>query len=361
MTELQLSEHLYPIDEVIGSFVQSILIGKPLDECLYWLWELLASTPDVDLGLITIYRQFYASGNNNVGRYISRKIRDFQKTSDKRCLADIVANLRTMKFTGTAYLISRFSEENTATVIYKKISWMKDYPPNSHLLLGALKNKDIRNIGWHAQIYCNRFGYDKTINVIRQYADSIHINIDDGIDKLFDSTDIISLAAILARVCDHPPWDVRQRFVRVPKVTVDNIESHFTSRSKQYWRKLTEKRLYSTHIIMPPGIYGRNTVNDLNYACSHCWEYYCYNSVNWNKRFVNVKAEQDHNKKEVVFLNDDILEEFYDDDNCMDFDEQPTSTQLMSLHDINIIKSPKDWLDTIKTTSLESNMSNMAI
>ena len=75
--QLQLSEHLYPTDEVIGSLVQSLLTRKSLHECIYWLWELLASTPNVAEGLTVIYRQFYASSNSNLGRYISRKVNDY--------------------------------------------------------------------------------------------------------------------------------------------------------------------------------------------------------------------------------------------------------------------------------------------
>ena len=141
-TTLQLSEHLYPTDEVIGSLVQSMLTQKSLHECLFWLWELLASTPNVPEGLTVIYRQFYASSSSNLGRYISRKVDNYIQTQDKRNLADIIANLRTSKYTGTAYLITRYSEKSAASVIYRPQQWMKLYPDKSTQILGSLHARD---------------------------------------------------------------------------------------------------------------------------------------------------------------------------------------------------------------------------
>ena len=185
--ELQLSENLYPTDEVIGSLVQCQLTRKPLHECLYWLWELLASTPNVAEGMTVIYRMFYASSSSNLGRYVSRKVDVFIKTGDKRSLADIVANLRTSKYTGTAYLINRYSERESASVIYRKQSWMNDYPDKSHQILGALKARDLENIGWHCKIHTEHNDINSTKTIIKQYANSLGVDIDDGIDSAYDT------------------------------------------------------------------------------------------------------------------------------------------------------------------------------
>ena len=360
-TTLQLSEHLYPTDEVIGSLVQSMLTQKSLHECLFWLWELLASTPNVPEGLTVIYRQFYASSSSNLGRYISRKVDNYIQTQDKRNLADIIANLRTSKYTGTAYLITRYSEKSAASVIYRPQQWMKLYPDKSTQILGSLHARDIHNVGWHCEIHSANYGIDSTMNVIKLYAQNHNIDIDDGIDAKYDTSDGIQIASALARIFDHPPWNVRSRFVRAPADMVSEIDTHFTQKSKQYWRKLSEKRLYPTHGVMPPGNYGRYTVECFKKACHYSWEYYCYESVLWNKRFETYCGTKNDEKKSIDFKDDDYLENFYDDDNCMDFDEQPLEVQNMSLHEINIIQDPLEWLNLIKSQILSNALDNMSL
>lgn len=360
-TQLQLSENLYPTDEVIGSLVQCLLTRKSLHECMYWLWELLASTPNVAEGLTVIYRQFYASSNSNLGRYITRKVNDYQETGNKRALADVIANLRTSKYSGTAYLITRYSEKQGASIIYKKQRWMNEYPDKSNQILGALKSRDIENIGWHCEIHTAHNGIENTLKIIKQYAESIGVDIYDGIDEKYNTEDIIQLSSALARIFDHPPWDVRSRFVRAPSDLVDQMETHFTQKSSKYWRKLSERRLYPTHLIMPPGIYGRKNSDFLKDASQLHWEYYCYESILWNARFTQYGATLDHEKRDIIFPDDDCLEKFYDDDNCMDFDEQPKAVQDMSLHDIQIIDDPLQWLNLVKTSELENSMENMTL
>lgn len=90
------------------------------------------------------------------------------------------------------------------------------------------------------------------------------------------------------------------------------------------------------------------------------WEYYCYESILWNERFRKYGATVNHEKRDIVFPDDDCLENFYDDDNCMDFDEQPKIVQDMSLHDIQIINDPLQWLN-LKSSELENSMENMSL
>ena len=360
-TQLQLSENLYPTDEVIGSLVQSLLTRKSLHECMYWLWELLASTPNVAEGVIVIYRQFYASSNSNLGRYISRKVDNYHETGNKKSLADVIANLRTSKYSGTAYLITRYSERQRASTIYKRQRWMEKYPDKSNQILGAFKSRDIQNIGWHCKIHTAHSGIENTLKIIKQYAHSIGVDIYDGIDETHNTQDVIQVSSALARIIDHPSWNVRSIFVTAPSSLVDQIETHFTRKSSQYWRKLSEKRLYPTHLIMPPGIYGRKTSAFLKNASQLHWEYYCYESVLWNERFCKYGATLNHEKQDIVFPDDDCLENFYADDNCMDFDEQSKIVQDMSLHDIQIINDPLQWLNLVKSSELENSMENVSL
>ena len=135
---------------------------------------------------------------------------------------------------------------------------------------------------------------------------------------------------------------------------------HIIQKSSQYWRKLSEKRLYPTHSIMPQVFMVEKTVHlkmRHNYIGSITAMNLCYGI----KRFCSYGATLNHEKREIVFPDDDCLENFYDDDNCMDFDEQPKTVQDMSLHDIQIIDDPLQWLNLVKSSELENTMENMTL
>ena len=116
---------------------------------------------------------------------------------------------------------------------------MVGYHPKATQILGALKSRDLENISWHCNIFSNHNGNQITMQVIRQYATNQGIDINDGIDGRYDTQDTLQICAALARIFDHPPWDVRERFVRAPADMVQEMERHFTKNSDKYWKKLT--------------------------------------------------------------------------------------------------------------------------
>ena len=77
------------------------------------------------------------------------------------------------------------------------------------------------------------------------------------------------------------------------------------------------------------------------------WTYYCFNSLEWHKRFILSEGYLDYNKRQVQWHTDDSLEAFYSNGYCIDFDEQPRHIMNMSLHPIEVIADPTEWYETI--------------
>ena len=153
----------------------------------------------------------------------------------------------------------------------------------------------------------------------------------------------------------------RAHFLRSDKSLVEHMEYHFTKKSEKYYLKLSERRMYATHIYLPPGTYSRFSVDSLKDACWYSWEYYAYESVAWNKRFSTYKGVQNHEKAEISWEDDDHLEAFYDDDNAMDFDEQPLAVQMMSLHDVHVCQTAEEWTTKLQETRLTKNLGELKI
>lgn len=365
---LQLSENLYPVDEVIGTFIQCIISRSDIKEILFWLWELLYTIPNADDGLVCIYKLFYSTNNLNVGRYISRKVNEYRRSKDKRLLADVVINLRNLEPNFFAYKVNYYGTiSKFPTTIYKLKSWMFQYPRNLRNLLGAVAAKDYKNIGYYLAQSLQRNGYDSTKAVLCDLGTVNKIDVDDGIDlddgvnSNLDIHGLLELSSLVSRLVASGDMSPRAHFLRSDKNLIKNMDYHFTKKSEKYYLKLSERRLYSTHAYLLPGDYTRFEVESLRDACWYNWEYYAYESLAWNQRFSDYKGKQNHDKIEISWIDDDHLEAFYNDDNAMDFDEQTFEVQQMSLHDVHVCTSAEEWIEKLQKICLTKNLGKLKI
>lgn len=338
---LQLSEHLYPLDEVVVSFVQSVLSKRTIKECLYWLMELYTSTTTVVDSLLCLYHLFFAVGNKGLDGYIIRKIRHFiTEPNNISPLADIVCALRVSQpSVDTLLLYYAATSETYQTRIYKTPATKSRFAG----LIRSVYHSDHSNAGTCLRIASSA---SSLCGVINELVNHFKIPILETSE--YGEQDIIYTCAMIAcampqSFASTPPIN----FVRAPPYVVEEIVHHFKSEPKRAWLKLTHRRLYPTHSTVlgrPNGMtYSRYEVDDLASLCWYSWEYYCYESRLWNERFTKYNGVKDDASLSVVFKDDDALEDFYDDGNAMDFDEQPYETQMMSLHPLNIISDPKIW------------------
>jgi hypothetical protein len=358
----QLSETLYPVDEVIGTFIQCILMRSSFDECLFWLMELLYTTPNICEGIVSIYQQFYSNSNKNVERYLTRKINDYEASGDIRDIADIVYNLREMSSIPTAYYISQYSLLlDLPSIIYKKPISIKPYPLNMHGLFMSLNAKEIRNIGVYAASSIRNNGFEITRDEIIKYADNIGKDITTGLCDSMCDKGIQTISYLLSKILNHcePP---KNMFRRANLDVVTKMKQHFETKHSNSYTKLREKRLYSTHEFLPPLKYGRFTLSDdFVDACRLHWEYYCFNSISWNARFIHYGGILDHNKRQILWPNDSQMDQFYHDDNYMDLDEQPISVANMSLHEIDVIEDPENWYKMIMSHAFSNQISQLSL
>ena len=358
----QLSETLYPVDEVIGTFIQCILMRSSIEECLFWLMELLYTTPNICEGLVSIYQQFYSNSNNNIEIYLTRKINEYEISHDIRHLADVVYNLRELTSIPTAYYIAQYSLVfDSPSIIYKSHDCMKPYPINMHGLFRSLKAKDIRNLGVYAAASICNNGFEMTRKAIIQYAHNIGKDITSGLCDTMCDKGIQTVSYLLSKFLnDCGP--AKRRFDRANLDVVTKMKRHFETKQSISYRKLEERRLYSTHHFLPPLNYGRFSLDcEFTDACRLQWEYYCFNSIAWNKRFVLYGGILDHTKQQILWVDDSHLENFYNDDNCMEFDEQTDDVANMSLHDIDVIEDPEVWYNLVMDYALSNQLTSMLL
>lgn len=352
MTTLQLSEHLYPVDEVVATFTQCLLMRSSIHECLYWLWELIYTCGNIGDILIDMYQSFYSVSPDTVGLYLKRKINTYYTTLDRRHLADVVCNMRLLTPCPTAYYITQhYFNSASPTCIYKRKSWMADSPIYMTGLLGSIYSKHLHNIGYYLKRAVTQHGYEETYSTVLRISQTKEVR----------GQNIRDVSALISR-CIHPIAPTKTCFIRSNTSVVEKIERHFNTPSIQYYHKLKERRLYSTHLCVPPGEYGRFHVEGgLEEACNMHWQYYCFASLEWNKKFTRFEGCLDPINRCIQWKNDDDLDDFCDDDNCMDFDEQSKSVKEMSLHHIEVIADPYKWFQCVVAETLNRGIAELSL
>lgn len=352
MTTLQLSEHLYPVDEVVATFTQCLLMRSSIHECLYWLWELIYTCGNIGDILIDMYQSFYSVSPDTVGLYLKRKINTYYTTLDRRHLADVVCNMRLLTPCPTAYYITQhYFNSASPTCIYKRKSWMADSPIYMTGLLGSIYSKHLHNIGYYLKRAVTQHGYEETYSTVLRISQTKEVR----------GQNIRDVSALISR-CIHPIAPTKTCFIRSNTSVVEKIERHFNTPSVQYYHKLKERRLYSTHLYVPPGEYGRFHVEGgLEEACNMHWQYYCFASLEWNKKFTRFGGYLDPINRCIQWKNDDDLDDFCDDDNCMDFDEQSKSVKEMSLHHIEVIADPYKWFQCVVAETLNRGIAGLSL
>lgn len=361
MQELQLSENLYPIDEVFMTFTQCLLKRASQHETLYWLYEIVASSNHVMEGLVAIYLQFYSIGNTGLDKYIQRKMIKYKSDGDIKHLANVVNNMRMANPTIDSYeIVMNTINESDPNKVYKNKSWITCEPPYSYGLLKSIHAGDKYNTGAYLNIMTTKYGFEETYNIILNYIINVR-GLSTNLTKVSYPNDIFLLSAMAAntmKIVNEPAM----RFIAVSDEMINKMTTHFTKKSDKYYLKLTERRLYPTHEKLGSNDYGRFYVPEgLKEACWYSWEYYCFESKLWNSRFKKYKAVKNDVDMRVDFPDDDYLENFYDDDNAMDFDEQSKIVQDMSLHEIYVYNDIHKWFSDLQEERLNDGINNLKI
>ena len=150
---IRLTNHLYPVEQVIASLVESLTAPSDLKLSLFWLWELTYTLDNISDGILCIVSLFYSHAPRPLLQYISRKCAQVDESSSElhekaRMLSDLLTNLRRLSPSFNGYMIhqSFVDEANRPNFLYRAA----DAPVSSvGCLRGAMARLDYQDIGFY--------------------------------------------------------------------------------------------------------------------------------------------------------------------------------------------------------------------
>lgn len=318
------------------------MLGKAtLKECLYWTLELSSSDENAGEGLVTMCKLLYGVGNPGLVEYVTRKATKYEDSKDELQLYAIVLNLRLAESDpiGHAFISLKHMDTCDVSRVYKNPGSFDGVNSNHQGMLRSIVHRDLHNVAAYDSIYDDS-------GIVRSLVDRLasSIGIENICDDLGNTTfdDACAIARYFA-MDKHINGQKKLR-VRPRRQEVDEMKQHLSNPQCKYWERLSALRLYPIHDFTGPCSYMRGVPEDLKKISWYSWEYYCFESRLWNKRFLDYGATRNEEKKSVDFPDDDNLEAFYEL-YCRDFDEQPFDVQNMSLRDVFRVECPFEWYE----------------
>lgn len=330
MSKLTLTRHLYIYDEVIYSFIISLLKKQSIHECYFWIFELFSSGYIIECWEIIwfIYYDCYYINTPDFSWFINDSYNNGKE--NLKNIWTVVNNLFPLVISSHVFITRQYNmASKEIAYIYrgKKPNWLVNSIPSKYHALFRYINKK----KYHFAVS----SLPETININSDLFEAIRIYFNLEEDQMNSiqtdyhnsyNNDIHKIWSIICLLIFNPHYINSKA-----QTTTDLSEEEYQEILKiyttpipvnkygeiQYRNTLTYKCLYSIHPLSSSFQLMRDAIRDTeininirNCYCHH-WEYYAYNSPIWKSRIDKYDIMVDELNRKIVFNDDDELEEFY--------------------------------------------------
>ena len=349
MSNYTLTRFLYSQDEVIFSFITSLLKKDNLSESYYWAYELYYSGFDMPALFWKIHFDYYAERNPKFEGYMNMRMDALKQDNDMKHIAYIVRNMFRLTPTSTTFILRQFlASGGVPSCIYRgrRPAWLQDYDKPYRNLLLSLSKENLRNAAYHIQTLLKTTpSVDLYPMLLKYYStcnDAISMKrIDQRWKTRTHCDDFHCLISLIVHMA-APKSDVNVRGIFIVPSEADiaaslQIADESIPEGRAY-KTFRKKRLYSVRNWIGSFPLVRFEFEDYKKETLLYWEYYTIRTPLWKARLDRHSGVIDHDNKKIAFPSEDDEDAFYEK-YAFDFDEQPRDIQDMSLIDIE----RKDW------------------
>ena len=330
-----LTRYLYLLDEVKYSLLTSLLKGKDFQECLFWLSELYYSgfQEETVQFIWKTYYDFYSIHNPKLEVYLHKKHLLWSQSEVGVCgdgnivhIVNMIRNMFGKKICPKVFILRQSLElyrinkpQHLPSYRGKKPKWLLEsetYQPVYYNLLQALHKKHwIHFLLYLVQLVNKGADLPLISSVIHQYYKNKREKKVKKINKnknRFYSNGLHAILVLVMRMEGAQDIDTRRLFIIANQEDLDFI-SHLNYVVSPIWKTLPQKRKYQIHDNVCSFNLERfsDTIKgDIRELLWYNWEYYASFAPLWKKRLELFQGVVDHNKRQINFPTDELLENF---------------------------------------------------
>jgi hypothetical protein len=322
MTKLYLTRYLYIYDEVVTSFIISLLNKQSIDECYFWISELFLSgfeTESWDL-IWFIYYDFYYINNSQFISFINKKHNNGQGTI--KDLLTIVKNLFKFPFSSQVFITRQYNvsiKEITHIFRGKKPGWLVSSIPTRFHVLFRYINKQM----YHFAVSSLPKIDDELFDSIQIYFELGETQLDDIKTKFYNTynNDFHKIWSIICLLIFNPKYINSKKNIYLG--LSDNEYEYIFKKHSQYNSLNSSEQIDPSNILFHKCLYQINSLsssfhlsrdmeNEINNCYYYHWEYYAYNSPIWKNRFNKYDITVNDITKQIIFNDSYEQDDFYE-------------------------------------------------
>jgi hypothetical protein len=361
-SDLVFTRYLYIKEEVRLALLVSIL--NKSDDAIFWAYELYHSGFKFELlNLIwKIYYDFFATLNPAYEAYLLKKHKELLANNHhERNISSIINDLLFRPFNSDVFMLRNVCENFEIDVDYyndtEKITNVNEVHFN---LSQWIFNNDFRSIAqWilninknilHVDIYkicLDIFENEVKIiksNLMKEFVFAIRLNINSNHILL------AKIMALFSRKADLKKG--KSIYINVEPEDVIIYETIVGSEELKHYRILEIAYMCGIDDYKHLSLFKltRNKYN-LQEKYWYNWEYHGSFCPVWSKRIREFKGYPDYSKEKIIFINDDLMQEFYSFYG-LEPDEQKIDVQNKSIQSIEKIHNWKWFNEQYKKNGL---------
>lgn len=340
----QFTRYLYEKEEVKIALIVAIL-NKKEDEALFWAYELFYSgfTKELTQFIWQIYYDFYATLNPSFETYLLVKLKSELTSETSKTVGIIINNVIIRPHTIDVFILRQIVNQYEFGIIDNNeiINLLKteDYLMIAYLIINTFEETKISTIYSSMITYFNNMGLNINNKELNSYKKVINTTTN------FATKQIILLSRIIHYYTLMKKKNLGKKlFVHMEPneiIMYETIETNLKKQENDYRFPVLPAR----KILPIATIYNIDKNNylslfhskrekyDIVDAYRYNWEYYASFSPLWRERIYKYGGTIENDSKKVVFLDDDLLEEFYQEYG-FEPDEQKIEIQEKSIKQI---------------------------
>jgi len=318
----QFTRYLYIKDEVKYSILISLL--KKNEETVFWAYEFYYSGFNQELWDLfwKIYYEFYATLNPHFKKFLQENHENWKKnTSDDTIIAQVVENLKIKRWNMDVFLLKQHVKLKPS-ISKKKISVLlekKDYEGIADYIISKpQKQKDFIQLNEYFTLH----------NVEKKKLPILTISM--------TKDELLSCIIHLYTLLDNKIKPGKKLYItnKIDISLYKNIYSNYDS-SFYCYKILRNACKYAIDNERMLALFKltRDSIHDLHRVYNYDWLYYASNTPIWSSRIETFGGTPNHEKKEVIFEDEDLEDEF-NDHFYYDTDEQPLEIKFRNIGQI---------------------------
>jgi hypothetical protein len=354
-SDLIFTRYLYIKDEVRLSLLVSIL--KKSDDAIFWAYELFYSGFKSELFdlLWKIYYDFFATLNPSFEAYLKKKHKDLvsNNNSNDKIVSSIIQDLLFRPFNTDVFFLRNICENFEIDIdLYNNIQ-ITDLKSLKINMEKWIENDDYRSIAqWILNDNKNKLNEKDIYDIVLDIFEKKKINSKVK-NEFFIKTDTVLLSKIMCLFSKKKNLKKgKSIYIKVEPEGIIPYETINIDDNLKSYKILENGCICGIDDFKHLSLFKLNRYKfEVNNKYWYNWLYHASFSPIWSYRIREFKAYPDYNKKKIVFLDDDLEDEFYKLYG-LEPDEQKRCIQEKSIINIEKIYDWKWFEKTYKKNGL---------